>query len=64
MRKNDGWITGLAIIAGAALLAKLLDEANKNKGKIYRCWRCSQVLSKGELMCPHCHASQNWRGLE
>ena len=61
---KDGFGKFLLILGGLALLAKIIEEANKNDGKVYRCWRCNQVLSKGEPTCPHCNAPQNWSGLQ
>lgn len=64
MGKDDGLVKAALIIGGLALLAKIIEEAQKNKGKIYRCWRCNQVISKDTPTCPHCHAPQDWRRLQ
>lgn len=61
---KDDWLKALTILGGIALLAKILEEANKNNNQIYRCWNCNYIISKGTSICPNCHSHQNWRGLK
>ena len=64
MGKDDGLGKFLLILGGLALLAKVLEEAQKNNNQIYRCWRCNQIISKGTSTCPNCQAPQDWSGLK
>jgi rRNA maturation endonuclease Nob1 len=61
---KDGLGKALLILGGLALLAKILEEAGKNNNKVYRCWRCNYVLTKGQACCPNCGQPQDWRGVQ
>ena len=60
---KDDWVKILLLGAGLALLAKVLQEANKNNNQIYRCATCNNILSKGQNPCPNCGRQQSWIGV-
>lgn len=42
------------------LLKRVIEEAEKNNGKVYRCWRCNKILYKHQQLCDNCLSPQDW----